>query len=387
VSKPSQIRSLDTLRGLAALSVAAFHSRDLLGDSAIVPHAYMAVDLFFVLSGFILMHRYAAGVISGELSGVRFAQLRFARLYPLYLAATLLGALLFAAKILMKAHVDGTVAEVARAVLYNAVLLPDPVVSQLRPDGALFPFLGQAWSVLWEFVLSAAFFVWLRRGGKGLGWILAISMATLGVMAMAYKSIDGGWVWATMPMGGVRALTGFALGILVARIAGPMASHPGRARLAAIAGGVSALAAATYIGFSQATAWPLELAIAFLALPLIVGGLALTRTPWLENRAGDVLGGASYSIYLLHRIVFDIAIVGMKRTHLSPSPVFGFAGLIGVVALSWCCWRAFENPCRVWIQSLGVKRVSTLAQRRLDMALRRDATRLSPAAAEAQRAG
>jgi hypothetical protein len=58
-----------------------------------------------------------------------------------------------------------------------------------------------------------------------------------------------------------------------------------------------------------------------------------------------------------------------------------------VVALSWCCWRAFENPCRVWIQSLGVKRVSALAQRRLDMALRRDAKARSPAAAEAQRIG
>jgi peptidoglycan/LPS O-acetylase OafA/YrhL len=373
VSKPSQIRSLDTLRGLAALSVAAFHSRDLLGDTVLVPHAYMAVDLFFVLSGFILMHRYAAGVVSGELSAIRFAQLRFARLYPLYLAATLLGVLLFAAKVLMGAHVDGSLADVGRNALYSVMLVPDPLASQLRPDAPLFPFLGQAWSVLWEFVLSACFFGWLRAGGKGLGWILALSMAALGVMTMAYKSIDGGWVWATLPMGATRALTGFTLGILVARVVGPMSQASNRrgVRLAAVAGGVSAIAAAAYIALSQTTVWPIELAVAFLAFPLIVGGLALTRAPWLENRLGDVLGGASYSIYLLHRLLFDVGQIVLKRAHIAPSPAIWLTAMVGMVALSWCCWRAFENPCRAWIQSLGAKSATALTQRRSDMALRR----------------
>jgi len=383
LSKPSQIRSLDTLRGLAALSVAAFHSRDLLGDTALVPHAYMAVDLFFVLSGFILMHRYAAGVVSGELSAARFAQLRFARLYPLYLAATLLGALLFAAKILMGAHVDGSVSDVARSALYSAMVVPDPLASQLRADAPLFPFLGQAWSVLWEFVLSACFFAWLRAGGKGLGWILTLAMAALGVMTVANRSLDGGWQWATLPMGATRALTGFALGILVARIAGPIsqASNRGGARLAAIAGGVSAVVAAAYIGFSGTTVWPVELAVAFLAFPLIVGGLALTRTPWLENRLGDVLGGASYSIYLLHRLLFDVGQVALKRAHLAPSPAIWLAAMVGMVALSWCCWRTFENPCRVWIQSLGVKKRVAAASQRTVAAVRGDDRRRRSSAA------
>jgi peptidoglycan/LPS O-acetylase OafA/YrhL len=161
------------------------------------------------------------------------------------------------------------------------------------------------------------------------------------------------------------------------------ASNPIGVRFAAIAGGGAAIVAAAYIGFSQTTVWPLELAIAFSAFPLIVGGLALTRTPLLENRLGDVLGGASYSIYLLHRLLFDVGQVALKHAHVTPSPAIWLTAMVGMVALSWCCWRAFENPCRVRIQSFGVKGAGAPAQRRLEMALRRR----SPEVPEAQRAG
>src|ERR1700677_2281169 len=85
-----EIRSLNTLRGIAALMVAIYHAPLLLGVGQTFPHAYLAVDLFFVLSGFVMLHAYEARLLDGLALG-RFFQLRLARLYPLLAIATAAG--------------------------------------------------------------------------------------------------------------------------------------------------------------------------------------------------------------------------------------------------------------------------------------------------------
>src|SRR6202042_2743969 len=72
---PKEIRSLNAIRGLAALMVATFHAPILFGVSETLPHAYLAVDLFFVLSSFVMLHAYEARITGGLKLG-RFFQLR-----------------------------------------------------------------------------------------------------------------------------------------------------------------------------------------------------------------------------------------------------------------------------------------------------------------------
>lgn len=79
-------RSLDGLRGIAALSVVCFHYRVYMPE--VWPRsAYLAVDLFFLISGFVLSHAYS-GRLSASLSVGRFMLARLVRLYPLYLFGT-----------------------------------------------------------------------------------------------------------------------------------------------------------------------------------------------------------------------------------------------------------------------------------------------------------
>ena len=91
-----RVPSLDGLRGIAALAVMAFHF-DLFflpqaGLSTIVPlvnRAYLAVDLFFLLSGFVMAHVYGSQLAANRKAHWRgFALARFARLYPLFAIAT-----------------------------------------------------------------------------------------------------------------------------------------------------------------------------------------------------------------------------------------------------------------------------------------------------------
>ena len=88
---------LDAMRGVAAVSVMLYHFSPFLSADIILPGAYLAVDLFFVLSGFVICHAYHAKLEAGM--GVsRFCAVRLIRLYPLYIAATILGLLYIVAR-------------------------------------------------------------------------------------------------------------------------------------------------------------------------------------------------------------------------------------------------------------------------------------------------
>jgi hypothetical protein len=66
----SRIPGLDALRGLAALLVLAFHARGLTLPREVLGHGYLAVDLFFVISGFVLARAYDTGLAAGEGAGL-----------------------------------------------------------------------------------------------------------------------------------------------------------------------------------------------------------------------------------------------------------------------------------------------------------------------------
>ena len=73
---------LDAMRGVAAICVMLYHYSPFLSASKVLPSAYLAVDMFFLLSGFIIAHAYRARLLAGMSLG-KFAVVRIIRLYPL----------------------------------------------------------------------------------------------------------------------------------------------------------------------------------------------------------------------------------------------------------------------------------------------------------------
>lgn len=347
MAEPREIRSLNTLRGLAALMVAAFHAPMLFGVQAWLPHAYLAVDLFFVLSGFVMAHAYGGRIAEG-LSFPRFAQLRLARLYPLYALATVAGFGL----LLLKAS-QGFAEfrpEVVQALGLNLALLPAPMANVFRVDGAAYPFAVPAWSIFWELVLCAGFYAWARHVRRGAWMIAAGGAVLLAMVAGRFDTLDGGWTWDGFWIGGLRALFAFAAGVAVqGLVRRQLESGIPTPRVANIGVRMLALAALAYVIGARETNGLAELAIVGVVLPLVIGACALSRSPLVENRLGDLVGAASYSVYMLHPVLIEVTVAVLNRApQLSAKAqfLFGSAWMLGLVAAAFFCWKWFETPAR-----------------------------------------
>src|SRR6185312_4430329 len=171
------IRSLTALRGIAALMVLGYHSTNLLfGGFEHVPppmsHGNLAVDLFFLLSGFILMHvhqrEFADGVRWENVKS--FLRARFARTYPVHLAVLLVLVPLYSAR------PNAGLGFVHSLLLTQGVWLDAPTWNV------------PAWSISaeWHAYLLFPFLVmpWQGRSLRVVGAVLLLCVATVGVLAM-----------------------------------------------------------------------------------------------------------------------------------------------------------------------------------------------------------
>jgi len=337
-----EIRSLNSIRGLAALAIALYHAPVLFGVVEIFPHAYLAVDLFFVLSGFVMMHAYGERVRMG-LSLGRFAQLRLARLYPLLVIATVAGLALWTVKV-ATGHIPFKL-QTLIALPLNLCLLPGP--SAARPDQAAYPFVTQSWSIGWEVVLGFALFVWVRHVRWGAAILAALFALVLAWVAMTRGGLDGGWTTPTLWVGGVRATFSFWAGVAIRqatlrRSPGPVVG------LAAIA---AACAAIFYTVAVHQTYWWADYAAVAAAFPLIIAAASSCRSRALENIVGDRLGEASYSIYLLQGVSLA-SLASLSNRFAAIGPVghllFGLSWLGALMVGAWLSWRWVETPLRLY---------------------------------------
>jgi len=346
-----EIRSLNSIRGLAALAIAVYHAPALFGAVQLFPHVYLAVDLFFVLSGFVMMQAYGERVRMGRLSLGRFAQLRLARLYPLLVIATAASLAVWAAKI-TTGHTAFKL-QTLIALPLNLALLPGP--SAARPDHAAYPFVTQSWTILWEIVLGFTLFVWARTVQRGAAIIAALCALAVAWVAVTRGGLDGGWTTTTLWVGGVRATFSFWVGVAIRqatfhRSPGPVAG------LAAVA---AACATTFYMVAVRQTYWWVDYAAVAAAFPLIIAAASSCRSWALENVVGDRLGEASYSIYLLQGVSLAIlAVVSNRLAAIGPVGhlLVGLSWLGALAVGAWLSWRWVETPLRLYFSRPGLWR-------------------------------
>ena len=205
--------TLDALRGIAALCVLLFHAAFFL-RLATPAEGYLAVDLFFVMSGFIIAHRYDGDLAQG-MRVRRFLRIRLVRLYPLFALGTLLGALPALAA-LAGGHADGLHEGLAASLPLALVMLPSRLA---MPDLTVaYPLNYVSWSLALELIVNVAFAasfkVWTTRR---LAWLVAASFVGVALAAWRFGSLNIGWDWGNAIGGVPRILFGFALGVLLQR--------------------------------------------------------------------------------------------------------------------------------------------------------------------------
>ena len=332
--------TLDGMRGLAAVFVVSRHIGYALKPIEF-PDSFIAVDLFFVLSGFVIAAAYDRRLASGALTPFRFFVLRFIRLWPLYLLATLFGLVILYSKTLH--HKTGLdLAMFGAIVPFSLLMIPSVLTRGFYPASAV------AWTLFYEMlinILYAVTFRWL--GTKQL--IAVAGLGAIGIVAasVSHFTLDNGWSWDTSWIGLARVGYSFPLGILLYR------HHAQLPKLVAPAWLVL-LALAVLLGAQVPDAFEagyLDLTVLIL-LPALVA-VAVNSEPrpgWMKTF--QVLGVTSYAIYVLHPpllVCIDWAAdkLGIRYGHATP-----WSGLV-ILALvffgAWLADRLYDKPVRAWL--------------------------------------
>ena len=183
------LHSLDLLRGFAAIAVCLYHTSFMLTPGhKVLPGGFLCVDLFFLLSGFVIARTYDHRIEGGMTFGA-FCVQRLARLYPLFLITTLVGFVAVNA-IIRTVRTFGGGRELL-TLLGNLALIPNV----LRPYniGSMFPFNGATWSIFFEFYVNVLFFVcWQYLTIHRIVLIVSFSGVLLVLTGARMRSLDFG---------------------------------------------------------------------------------------------------------------------------------------------------------------------------------------------------
>jgi peptidoglycan/LPS O-acetylase OafA/YrhL len=320
---------INGLRGLAVLVVVLYHFR-VPGFSG----GYVGVDVFFVISGYLMTQIIAPRVAAGRFSVLDFYMARARRIVPalLFLALALLACGLF----LLTPHeyrALGKHAAAAASFLSN--------FSFWLESGYFDPASHEKWllhtwslSVEWQFYMVFPLVVLVlarvHRSGVVAG-LLLVGAASFAVSVLTTPTVP----WAAFFLLPARAWELLAGG-MVFLLAGQLTRFAGR--LTSV-GGLALVLGATW-GFTDLTPFPGYLAaIPVLGAALVIAGAA---SPWLQNRPLQFLGDVSYSLYLWHWPFW----VGARYFELPDGLGVRFAVIAAAVAASWLSYRFVETPFR-----------------------------------------
>ena len=341
--------SLDSLRFFAAGAVMFYHYHAWYLSSkaqsqGFSRNAYLMVDFFFVLSGFVIHQTYSKRVNNWR-EYVDYLKRRMARIYPLHLLTFLFMVVVGISALAshLSASHDGRFR--LSAVLPNLMLVHAWGIEGW-PAGPL-SFNGPSWSISAEFGVYLIFPILLalqRRLNPLLWFLFAISLIALNVLARAAAGLDA-WTLATWDFGVFRAVPTFAMGMGISSLLRRRTFH---IRSSIVYGAILLLAVAMHLDVGDTFIVLMFAPMLWLAANAdACGGLKLLKSRLLVR-----LGEASYSIYLLHQCMAIVILQPLHRLfHLTPVGMLIAVILcaFSTLALAIITYDKFEHPVRLWI--------------------------------------
>lgn len=350
---PSEARvfhTLDALRGIAAIGVVMFHFGPAFLPIA-VPGGYLAVDLFFMMSGVVLSHAYEHRFRRG-MGAVEFMRLRVIRLYPLYLVGLALGITVTVASMYGNNSMGWDVSSLVPAIVLAAFFLP--VVSG-QPVDTLFPLNIPSWSLFLELGVNLLFvLLWPLTTPRRL--LLVIAAAGLIVAGGTYHlgDVDQGSDVSTLAIGIARTVFGFGVGVLIARHIDPDRRTTSNPAVFLIMAAVIVAVAASPGGAARIV-W--DLAAVLVIFPLVVYWGTRFDPGARLRKVATFLGVTSYGLYVIHSPLS--AALSSATRHFGPdssvssgSSALGLLSLGILIAGAWTLDRFYDAPVRRFLGRL-----------------------------------
>ena len=377
-SKP-RYEILDGLRGVAAMMVIVFHCFEtyipLIGTQ-IINHGYLAVDFFFILSGFVIGYAYNDRWNSMTTWG--FFKRRLVRLHPMVVAGTLWGAALFffAAGNYFPAIIQTPAWKFGLCIWLALLMIPCPTGLDIRGWGETNPLNGPNWSLTFEYIGNILYALILRR----------LPVVVLGILCLCsiFFTLDLtlGWdVFHLLPHGPQYTVIGgwsitpdqlyigftrlgypFLCGLLLSRIlpARMLPSNPGGSYMG-IRGGfwwasimLVIIFSMPMIGRERGFADGLYQAVCIIVLfPVVVLVGARSKTTDKRSKAWcELLGAVSYPLYITHYPLMYMQMAWFERHKDAPLWIH-ISVNVGVVLVSvcvaWAFLKLYDEPTRAWL--------------------------------------
>lgn len=350
---------LDGLRGVAAIIVVTFHLAEPLSTGHLdnlVNHGYLAVDLFFLLSGFVVGYAYDDRWQKMTIGS--FFRRRIERLQPMVVLGMTLGALGFY-------FTDSTLWPLIHTVpawklllimLIGYTILPVPLSLDIRGWEEMHPLNSVGWSLFFEYIANILYAIGIRKFSKtALSILVGIAAIALVHLAVSNGDVGGGWTLNVehMRIGITRTMYSFFAGLLLCRLAKPARIKNAFLWCSLL---VVVLLYMPRIGGAEhfwMNGLYESLCILFI-FPLIVYlGASGVMQSQRENRICKFLGDISYPLYMVHYplVYFYVAWASNHPgTTIVQAWPYVLLILTGSIVLAYAALKWYDEPVRKWLR-------------------------------------
>ena len=357
---------LDGLRGVAALMVIWYHVFEgyaFAGGTTIdtFNHGYLAVDFFFILSGFVIGYAYDDRW-GKNFTMKDFIKRRLIRLHPMVIMGAVVGAITF--YIQGSVQWDGThigISMVMLSLLCTIFFIPamPGVGYEVRGNGEMFPLNGPCWSLFFEYIGNILYALFIRRlSNKALTIVvvlLGVALASFAIFNVSgYGNIGVGWTLDGVNfIGGLlRMLFPFSMGMLLSRNCKPMKLR-GAFWICTLV--MIALFAVPYLEGTESicTNGIYEAFCIIIAFPILLWiGASGTTTDKKSTQICKFLGDISYPIYVIHYPFMYLFYAWLIKNQLF---TLGETWQVALCVYAWnilfayLCLKLYDEPVRKYL--------------------------------------
>ena len=357
---------LDGLRGVAALMVIWYHVFEgyaFAGGTTIdtFNHGYLAVDFFFILSGFVIGYAYDDRW-GKNFTMKDFIKRRLIRLHPMVIMGAIVGAITF--YIQGSVQWDGThigISMVMLSLLCTIFFIPamPGVGYEVRGNGEMFPLNGPCWSLFFEYIGNILYALFIRRlSNKALTIVvvlLGVALASFAIFNVSgYGNIGVGWTLDGVNfIGGLlRMLFPFSMGMLLSRNFKPMKLR-GAFWICTLV--MIALFAVPYLEGTESicTNGIYEAFCIIIAFPILLWiGASGTTTDKKSTQICKFLGDISYPIYVIHypfMYLFYAWLIKNQLFTLGETWQVALCVYAWIILFAYLCLKLYDEPVRKYL--------------------------------------